>query len=154
MSEDRDILEQADRLMRRHRVFLAGSPATVAVTEEVADDLPVLTDLVTATEEVAAAPPPPPPEPEIPLAAIEDRAQVIAHEMLLERLSAQRQAIDDEIGVWLDNELPHIVMYVIDGITDQLVAQVTAAVRLELLPKLQSAVESAESQPSRHGSPD
>lgn len=151
MSDDHDILEQADRLMRRHRVFLAGSQATVAVTEEISDDLPVLTDMVVATEDEVAVPPPP--APVVPFASIEERAQVLAHEMLLERLSAQRQAIDDEIGIWLDNELPHIVMYVIDGITDQLVAQVTAAVRLELLPKLQSAVESAESQPSRDGSP-
>ena len=148
MSDERDILEQADRLMRRHRVFLAGSQATVPVIEEVSDDLPVLTDMVVATELEVAVPP------VVPTESVEQRAQVLAHELLLERLSAQRQAIEEELGVWLDSELPHIVTYVIDGIADQLVAQVTAAVRLELLPKLQSAVESAESQPSRDGSSD
>jgi hypothetical protein len=151
MSDDRDILEQADRLMRRHRVFLAGSQASVPVIEEVPDDLPVLTDLVMATEPEVVVPPPAPVE---PIESVEQRAQVLAHELLLERLSAQRQAIEEELGLWLDNELPHIVTYVIDGIADQLVAQVTAAVRLELLPKLQIAVESAESQPSRDGSSD
>jgi hypothetical protein len=151
MNDDRDILEQADRLMRRHRVFLAGSQASVPVTEEVSDDLPVLTDMVMATEPEVVVPVP---APVVPIESVEQRAQVLAHELLLERLSAQRQAIEDELGVWLDSELPHIVTYVIDGIADQLVAQVTAAVRLELLPKLQSAVESAESQPSRDGSSD
>lgn len=150
MSDAPDILDQADRLMRRHRVFLAGSQASVAVTEEIADDLPVLTDMVTAEPEVVE--PPPPPVPEVPVESIEERAQVLAYEFMLERLSAQRQAMEDELSAWLDNELPQIVMYVIDGLTDQLVAQVTAAARLELLPKLQLAVE-AESQPSQDEMP-
>jgi len=145
MSDDRDVLDQADRLMRRHRVFLAGSQASVAAAPEPVDDLPVLTDMVATpeAEAVLAAPP----APTAPAATIEERAQVLAHEFMLERLAAQRQTIEKEVIAWLDTELPHIVMYVVDGLTDQLVAQVTAAVRLELLPKLQLAVE-AESQPS------
>jgi hypothetical protein len=147
MSDDSDILDQADKLMRRHRVFLAGSQASAAVVEEIVDDLPVLTDMVAATEAAVA-----PPAVETPQVSVEQRAQeiahVLAHELLLERLSAQRQAVADEIATWLDTELPHIVMHVVDGLTDHLVAQVTTAVRLELLPKLQLAVE-AESQPSQ-----
>lgn len=146
MSDERDdILGQADRLMRRHRVFLAGSQASVAAAPEPADDLPVLTDMVAAPEAEAALAAP---GPAVPAATIEERAQVLAHEFMLERLAAQRQTIEKEVIAWLDTELPHIVMYVVDGLTDQLVAQVTAAVRLELLPKLQLAVE-AESQPSQ-----
>lgn len=150
MSDDRDIIDQADRLMRRNRVFVAGSRATVEVPAEPADDLPVLTDMVTLPE--VEAPTGPPPAPVIPQAAIDERAQVLAHEFLLERLSAQRLTIEKEVVAWLDTELPHIVMYVVDGLTDQLVAQVTAAVRLELLPKLQLAIE-AESQPSQDATP-
>lgn len=145
MADDRDILNQADRLMRRHRIFVAGSQASVTAQSEPIDDLPVLTDMVAAPEaglvDVPAVP-------AISTEAIEQRAQVLAHEFMLERLSAQRLTIEKEVAAWLDTELPHIVMYVVDGLTDQLVAQVTAAVRLELLPKLQLAVE-AESQPSQ-----
>ena len=142
MADDRDILNQADRLMRRHRIFVAGSQASVSAQAEPLDDLPVLTDMVAAPDVESAA------VPAIATEAIEQRAQVLAHEFMLERLSAQRLTIEKEVVAWLDTELPHIVMYVVDGLTDQLVAQVTAAVRLELLPKLQLAVE-AESQPSQ-----
>jgi hypothetical protein len=145
MADDRDILNQADRLMRRSRVFVAGSQASVAAQSDPIDDLPVLTDMVAVPEVEAAIAPG---APAISTAAIEERAQVLAHEFLLERLSAQRLTIEKEVVAWLDTELPHIVMYVVDGLTDQLVAQVTAAVRLELLPRLQLAVE-AESQPSQ-----
>jgi uncharacterized FlaG/YvyC family protein len=145
LADDRDILDQADRLMRRHRVFVAGSQASVPGAPEPLDDLPVLTDMVAAPEVEAVAVPN---AAAISTEAIEQRAQVLAHEFLLERLSAQRDTIEKEVVAWLDTELPHIVMYVVDGLTDQLVAQVTAAVRLELLPKLQLAVE-AESQPSQ-----
>jgi uncharacterized FlaG/YvyC family protein len=147
MSDDKDVLNQADRLMRRHRVFVAGSQASVAGQAAPLDDLPVLTDMVAAPEiESAAAP-----VIAISTEAIEQRAQVLAHEFMLERLSAQRATIEKEVVAWLDSELPHIVMYVVDGLTDQLVAQITAAVRLELMPKLQLAVE-AESQPSQDAS--
>jgi uncharacterized FlaG/YvyC family protein len=145
MADDRDILNQADRLMRRHRVFVAGSQASVPGSPEPLDDLPVLTDMVAAPEVEAAV------APAVTTETIEQRAQVLAHEFMLERLAAQRDTIEKEVVAWLDTELPHIVMYVVDGLTDQLVAQVTAAVRLELLPKLQLAVE-AESQPSQDAS--
>lgn len=146
MSDDKDVLSQADRLMRRHRVFVAGSQAPLDAPSYPLDDLPVLTDMV-APEDAA----PTPPVPVISPKAIEERAQVLAHEFMLERLSAQRATIEKEVVAWLDSELPHIVMYVVDGLTDQLVAQITAAVRLELMPKLQLAIE-AESQPSQDAS--
>jgi len=149
MADDRDILNQADRLMHRHRVFVAGSQASVAAQSDPIDDLPVLTDMVAAPEVGLSVAPG---APAISTEAIEQHAQVLAHEFMLERLSAQRLTIEKEVVAWLDTELPHIVMYVVDGLTDQLVAQVTAAVRLELLPKLQLAVE-AESQPSQDASP-
>jgi uncharacterized FlaG/YvyC family protein len=155
MDNERDIFSQADKLMRRHRVFVAGAPAPaepVAQTPAPAvDDLPVLTDRVDLNEAVEAVAPAP--VAETPTISVEDQARVMATELLLERLSAQREAIEKEILAWLDAELPQIVMYVVDGLTDQLVAQITGTMRLELLPKLQLAVE-AESQPSRHGSAD
>jgi uncharacterized FlaG/YvyC family protein len=144
MVEDHDLIDNADRLMRRHRIFVAGSQASVMAQPAPFDDLPVLTDMVAAPE---AAPSSTPAPAAISTEAIEQRAQVLAHEFMLERLSAQRATIEKEVVAWLDSELPHIVMYVVDGLTDQLVAQITAAVRLELMPKLQLAIE-AESQPS------
>jgi uncharacterized FlaG/YvyC family protein len=153
MDNERDILGQADKLMRRHRVFVAGAPAPAepVVAAPAVDDLPVLTDRVDLNEAVEAVAPAT--VEETPTISVEDQARVMATELLLERLSAQRDAIEKEILAWLDAELPQIVMYVVDGLTDQLVAQITGTMRLELLPKLQLAVE-AESQPSRHGSPD
>jgi uncharacterized FlaG/YvyC family protein len=153
MDDERDVLSQADKLMRRHRVFVAGAPTPTdpVVEAQVPDDLPVLTDRVDLSAVVETVTPAP--VEEAPTVSIEDQARVMATELLLERLSAQRDAIEKEIIAWLDAELPQIVMYVVDGLTDQLVAQITGTMRLELLPKLQLAVE-AESQPSRHGSPD
>jgi uncharacterized FlaG/YvyC family protein len=147
MSDDQDVLLQADKLMRRHRVFVAGAPAPAAdagATGSI-DDLPVLTDMVDFSEAAAAPAPVSDADPEI---VIEARAQVLAHELLLERLSAQREAIATEILVWLDRELPQIILQVVDGLTDQIVAEVTVEARTQLLPRLQLAVET-ESQPSR-----
>lgn len=149
MSSDQDLLNQADRFMRRHRVFVAGSttPAAHAAASDSADDLPILTELV-EPEELQPAEPEPEPDPG---PSLEELAQVAAHELLLQRLAAQRNAIEKEVIAWLDKELPQIVQYVVEGLTDQLVAQVTGAMRLELLPKLQLAVEAEETQPSQDG---
>lgn len=144
MTMDHDVADQADKLMRRHRIFVAGAPRPTPVTQQTADDLPVLTDMIVASDDEA--------EQSASVGRIEpiiapDRIEAMAREMLFERLPTQRQAVAEELSAWLDHELPLVVMRVLDGLTDQLVAQVTAEARAALLPRLQMALE-AESQPS------
>lgn len=137
MAEGKELLEKADALMRRHRVFVAGGAHTAAVpTAPEAEDIPVLTEVVPAKATAAELPP-------SPLAP--DRVETLARELLFERLPIQRQALAEELAAWLDAELPQVVMGVLDGITDQLVAQVAAEARAALLPRLQAALEAEQS---------
>lgn len=116
-----------------------GVPAPEAATEEPQDfdDLPVLTDVVVSLGETEPAEPVPPPEPVIPDELIAARAA----ELIQARLPDQRQALADELASWLDRELPLIVMRVLDGTTDQIIAQVTAEARAALLPRIQEVLE-------------
>jgi hypothetical protein len=45
------------------------------------------------------------------------------------------------LALWLDEQLPQLVMRVLDGVTDQLVAQINTQARMTLLPKLQAALD-------------
>jgi hypothetical protein len=129
-----DIFQQADRLMKRHRVFVAAgacNPESDSTGVE-AEELPILTEVVAESPE-----PPPPP------ALLREQIEALAREVLYERLPVQRQALADELNAWLDSELPPAIMRVLDGITDQLVAQVTLEAKAALLPRLQAALESS-----------
>lgn len=149
MSEGDDLLDKADALIHRRRIFIVGAGGGIVPSDEPdrpdlpdeaeTDDVPVLTQVVTGaavpeTGNSQAIPP--------------DRVESLARELLFDRLPAQRQALADELAAWLDAELPQVVMRVMDGITDHMVAQVTAEARSALLPRLQAALE-AESPPSR-----
>lgn len=137
-----DVLGKADSLMRRHRAFVAGegtaaaaastnavSPAPTFAPAE-ADDLPVLTEVVGGSE---AAPMPP-----------AERLSDIEF-LLRERLAAfqprQRELLERELASWLDEQLPQLVMRVLDGVTDQLVGQINTQARIALLPRLLAALE-------------
>lgn len=100
------------------------------------DDVPILTQVVAGTllPEADKAPQPIPP----------DRVEARARELLFDRLPVQRQALADEMAAWLDAELPRIVQRVMEDVTGQLVAQVTAEARSTLLPHLQAALEAEE----------
>lgn len=122
VADNDDVLEKADAFMRRHRVFVAGA-ATPTVEEPVPQvateddvDIPVLTEVVAAE----AAP---------PLTSI-DTTQL-------------RAALAAELDVWLDEQLPAHVMRLLDGITDQMIGQVSEKARSELLPRLQARLEAA-----------
>jgi len=118
----------------RRRMFVAGGarPPAAAIPVEPLPELPVLTEIVDPT-----APLPLPPELVIP----PERVEALARAMLSELLPARQQQVADALGVWLDGELPHIVMHVLDGLTDHIVAQVTADVHASLIPALQAALE-------------
>ena len=132
MSDDDALLDQADALMHRHRVFVAGastaeeSPESTAERTDEEDELPLLTDIVDA----------------------EAPGQVIAaagDETGIERrLSECRDALVLELEKWLDEQLPQLVMRAMDGITDHLVGQITLRARNELLPRLTAVLLAAE----------
>ena len=138
MSNDDPLLDQADTLMRRHRVFVAGAQAE----DELApgpkqggdfgnngdqDDLPLL------TEEVDAEPVP-------PAEVLETLARAQDHQLLAER----QAALASEMETWLDEQLPQVVISAMDDITDRLVALITQRAREELLPRLDAMLEPAE----------
>lgn len=129
MSDDQDVLQKADALMRRHRVFVAGG-ASAESAAETTDDVPVLTEVVDPASVTQA------PGIETPV----DLVQL-------------RNALAFELEAWLDEELPKHVMRVLDGITDQMIGQLSQKARFELLPRLHARAESAK-QPQTPDAPD
>jgi hypothetical protein len=145
MTENDNIIEQANKLMRR-RVFVASGaqppqppaapePASADAPAVEVDDLPVLTEVFEPPE--APAVEAEPPEPVIPQEMIDARAAELLHA----HLPFQRQAVADEVAAWLDAELPQVVMRVLDGLTDQIIGRVTEEAKAVLIPRLQDALE-------------
>jgi hypothetical protein len=123
-----DLMEKADALMRRRRVFVAGAPEQKSLlAEDDGDDVPVLTEIVDPAARPAAPGPRGRPD-----------------DLRFDRLANQRQALAEELAAWLDTELPRVIMAALDGVTDQIVAEVTAEARAALLPRLQAALEAEE----------
>ncbi|HUY03759.1 MAG TPA: hypothetical protein VMV33_10765 [Rhodocyclaceae bacterium] len=124
MSDDDSLLDQADALMRRHRVYVAGAASTApepALVDE-SDDLPLLTDIV------AAEPP----------------TETAGADIDLERrLAEHHAALVLELETWLDEQLPQLVIRAMDGITDHLVTQITRRAQEQLLPRLDVMLKSA-----------
>ena len=108
---ERDVITQVDALIGRHRSPQSGTD----------DDLPVLTEVVAA--ETA------PPHSSADLVTIPLQTATI------------RLALARELEAWLDEKLPDAVLRVLDGISDQLITQIAAQARLELLPRLKAALE-------------
>ncbi|MCK9388030.1 MAG: hypothetical protein M0Q22_06515 [Sulfuritalea sp.] len=108
-----DLLSKADALIQRNRVFVADSSAQ-AILETPAppheDDLPVLTDIVTEHEAALATAPP--------------------------HMQRHLDALREELSRWLDQELPHAVLKVTDGLADQLMGELTHQAEKNLLPRL------------------
>ena len=145
MSDGEDLLDKADALIRR-RIFVAGpigeKTSSIETADATIDDVPILTQIV--TEPVA-------PRSEILDPAPPDRIDALAREMLFDRLPVQRQSVADQVSAWLDAELPQIVMRVMDSVTDQMIAHVTAEVQSVLLPRLQAALESEDASKKERG---
>jgi len=114
-----DLLHKADALMSRHRVFVAGATPNDPAADDVgADDVPVLTEVISADAL---------PEPQAAAAATD--------------MAALRGALASELETWLDQELPQHILRVLDGITDQLIIQLSQKARADLLPRLQSILD-------------
>lgn len=107
-----DVLSQADALMRRPRTFVAQSRGPAPAPDD--DDLPVLTEVVSADLNA------------LPVAA----QGTAAGDAGLSR------AMEEELAVWLDTELPKAVMRVTDGLADRLIEELGASARTHLLAAL------------------
>jgi len=114
--------------MRRHRPAPVGDATTAAAAKAAdADDLPVLTEIVAAADEPS------------PSAARD--IESLLRERLAAALPQQRELLRRELAAWLDEQLPQLVLRVLDGVTDQLVAQINTQARMTLLPKLQAVLD-------------
>jgi hypothetical protein len=110
-----DVMRKADALIRRTRVFVAGSPPVPAPLPPVEDDLPVLTDIVTEREAALATAPP--------------------------HMQQHLDALREEISQWLEQELPQAVLKVTDGLADQLMGELNDQAEKKLLPRLISRLD-------------
>ena len=129
MAEDQTtdiLLRKADALIRRTRVFVAGSSAPIPEPAPPDDDLPVLTDIVTDRDAALATAPP--------------------------HMQEHLDALREELSRWLDEELPHAVLKVTDGLADQLMGELTEQAEKNLLPRLMARLEgtrtTAQSKPA------
>ena len=118
--ETEDLLRKADALIRRTRIFVAGSPAPAPVTTPADDDLPVLTDIVTEHEAALATAPP--------------------------HMQQHLDALREELSRWLDQELPHAVLKVTDGLADKLMGELTHQAEKNLLPRLIARLDGTAAQ--------
>ncbi|PKO84238.1 MAG: hypothetical protein CVU17_03505 [Betaproteobacteria bacterium HGW-Betaproteobacteria-11] len=121
-----EILNQADALIGRRRVFVATPPEEESAgadrketeprpdtSNDIRSELPLLTEIVTPDE--VASP-----------------------------LSEERQrndAIQKELARWLDEDLPVVILKVTDGLADQLVQRITDQAASKLVPRLRACIE-------------
>jgi hypothetical protein len=118
------VLAQADALMRRHRVFIAGNAVVTVPDENSADqedDFPVLTEVI-ADEALRQSD-----EDPTPPGLTEAEVQ--------EMLAAQQLDFQRALEQWLDEKLPEEVLRVMDGVSDQLIGALTARMRNDFLPQ-------------------
>lgn len=105
-----DLLRKADALIRRSRVFVAGSSGATTRPTPPEDDLPTLTDVVSEQEAALATAPP--------------------------HMQEHLDALREELSLWLVEELPQAVLKVTDGLADQLVGELTHQAEKNLLSRL------------------
>lgn len=155
------LLDKADALMQRHTPDTDHHMAPVAealldIDEEIvdvntdADDVPLLTDVVdhpAMHSEMADAP-----------TGLTTPASFPEEETSRQESPAlnadQQTRLAHELESWLDEQMPQLVIRLMDGMTDQLVAQLTQHTRDELLPRLKSVLleQSRQDQTASHNS--
>ncbi len=129
MTEETDVIDQADALMRRHRSFVARvtdqpgdtNTAAVATGEGHDADIPLLTEMV---------------ESGVPGASSVDgvASKPIDTTKLLDGLRAD---IEQELSVWLVEELPAAVA----NASQSILTELDAKARHTLLPRLLEMIE-------------
>lgn len=124
MAEEKteDLLRKADALIRRSRIFVAGSSGPRASPTPPDDDLPTLTDIVSEEEAALATAPP--------------------------HMQQHLDALREELSLWLIQELPQAVLKVTDGLADQLMGELTHQAEKNLLPRLVARLDGTAAQPA------
>ncbi|BAO30492.1 hypothetical protein [Sulfuritalea hydrogenivorans] len=122
-----DLLRKADALIRRTRVYVAGASVPAEQVTQADEDLPTLTDVVTEHEAALATAPP--------------------------HMQQHLDALREELSRWLDQELPHAVLKVTDGLADQLMGELTHQAEKKLLPRLIARLDgtATQSQEEKNG---
>jgi hypothetical protein len=115
-----DLLRKADALIKRTRVYVAGSSVPTVAATPPEDDLPILTDIVTEHEAALATAPP--------------------------HMQQHLDALREELSRWLDQELPQAVLKVTDGLADQLMGELTDQAEKNLLRRLIARLDGTASQ--------
>lgn len=115
------ILLKADALIRRSRSYVAGAPPTQEPASPTDDDLPVLTEVVTVHESGLATAAP--------------------------HMQRHLDALREELSLWLEQELPHAVLKVTDGLADQLMGELTHQAEMNLLPRLLARLDGSDGKP-------
>jgi len=116
-----EILLKADALIRRSRTYVAGLPAARDPVAPPEDDLPVLTEIVTELDVALATAPP--------------------------HMQQHLDALREELSLWLEQELPHAVLKVTDGLADQLMGELTHQAEMNLLPRLMARLDGSADKP-------
>lgn len=109
------LIDKANALIRRHRVFVAGARDDTSQAPQ-EEDIPVLTEVVTEAT-LATAPP---------------------------HMQQHLDALREELTRWLNEELPHAVLKVTDGLADQLMGELTHQAEKHLLPRLIARLDGSE----------
>lgn len=127
-----ELLLKADAFMRRTRSYVANPPQPLTVEPVAAqlplvepaddgDDIPVLTEKVTDREAALATAPP--------------------------HMQRHLDALREELALWLEQELPHAVLKVTDGLADQLMGELTHQAEKNLLPRLIARLDGTAREP-------
>lgn len=127
-----DLLLKADAFMRRTRSYVASAttlpqtPVAEAVSPAIEnpltdDDIPVLTEKVAEGDAAYATAPP--------------------------HMQQHLDALREELARWLEQELPHAVLKVTDGLADQLMAELTHQAERNLLPRLIARLDGTGREP-------
>ena len=123
--ETQALLSQADALMRRHRVFVAGADRAVQTTESgdadaATDDLPLLTEVV-ETSGLASG------------VSVVGRSKVDDHEP---------QVVASAIDKWVESELTATINALVGEFNEKLGAALTASAKQNLLEYVTKELES------------
>lgn len=119
--DEDDDLREADALLRKADALLMRGKGVQNFSID-DDDLPLVTEIIPA-EALPAVAPEPEPDTE-----------------MMEQLVDLDTAIKREIETWLSAELPEIVERELDLLRDRIRAEVTANMRVTLLPRLSDVV--------------
>ena len=144
-----DLLDKANTLMRRHRSFVAKSPEALTANASVTPAVAAFIDTEPADQTQA--------DEDIPVLT-----EVVASDALADLTADEQSAQEPMVAVswanaqiqrWIDEELPTVVLSVLDGVADRLVAEMVNRAQADLLDKIAAGPVDAEQGPTMESPP-